>query len=122
MGKLRSIGNPEPTFVPNFPPCLQSTRIPKPDEPVSTADLLREFLPRTGTIGEVVTFYDLFAFTAPSSPLIPIRGADSDLYFDDRYPGANQALVAFRKAIEQLIADVQPDWLQIGQWPAAIEF
>ncbi len=122
MGKLRDVGNPEPTFVADFPPCLQSTRIPKADEAVTTAVLLREFLPRTGTIGEVVTFYDLFAFTAPSSPLIPIRGADSELYFDDRFPGANQALVAFRKAIEALIADVQPDWVQIGQWPVAIEF
>jgi hypothetical protein len=122
MGKLRSISNPEPSFVPNFPPCLQSTRIPRADQPVTTQDLLREFLPKAGTLGELITFYDLFAFTPPSVPLVPPRGPAQDLFFDDRYESANQALTAFRQAAANLVAELQPDWVQVGQWPMNIEF
>ena len=48
--------NPGLAFVANFPPCVQSPEIPQPnDEP----DLL-EFLPHTGTIGGMTTFFFTF--------------------------------------------------------------
>ena len=121
MGRLRSMGNPEPSFAPNMPPTLQSTRIPSADEQVSTGDLLREFLPRTGTIGELLTFYDIFSFNAPYQPLVPSTGPETASPFDARYPGATNALIAFRRGIEQIVRDLEPDWVQIGQWPLNIE-
>ena len=122
MGRLRSIGNPEPSFAPNFPPCLQSTRIPASGEATGTETLLREFLPKTGTVGALVTFYDIFSFTAPAVPLVPNKGAEHGLLFDERFPAANESLVAFRRGIEAIVRDRQPDWVEIGQWPANIEF
>jgi hypothetical protein len=122
MGRLRSIGTPLPTFAPNYPPCLQSTTIPDPQAPLSTADLLRTYLPNTGSLGKLVSFYDIFSFSAPYIPVVPYKGPEDELFFDQAvHPAANQALIQFRNTIQSVIRTLQPDWAQIGQWPRNIE-
>jgi hypothetical protein len=121
MGRLRNVGAPEPPFAPNYPPCLQNTTIPDPAAPLSTADLLT-YLPNTGTLGSLISFYYTFAYNAPYLPLVPNKGPADELFFDQiKYPTANQALIDFRKGIESFIAWFQPDWAQTGQWPRNIE-
>ncbi|HEX2207962.1 MAG TPA: hypothetical protein VHG93_09805 [Longimicrobium sp.] len=122
MGRLRSMGTPLPSFAPNYPPCLQSPGIPAPGDNVGIQDLLRTWLPRTGTLGALISFYDIFSFNAPYVPLVPNEGPEAEPFFDDeQYPGANEALVRFRKKVEEVIRTLQPDWVQIGQWPRNIE-
>lgn len=121
-GRLRLVAYPEAAFVPHLPPCLQSARIPSPDEDMTPERLLREFLPRVGTIGDLMRFYNTFASTSPAAPLVPDRGPDSDLFYDQRYAKANASLVRFRRQIEALVRELQPDWVEIGQWPMSIEF
>ena len=122
MGRLRSISSPEPSFAPNFPPCLQNTTIPDPLDPLPTSELLKTYLPNTGTLGELITFYDIFSYSAPYVPVVPHKGSEDELFFDQtRYPTANQALIEFRRGIEDLIRMLQPDWVQIGQWSRSIE-
>jgi hypothetical protein len=89
--------------------------------PLPTADLLK-YLPNTGTLGSLVSFYYIFAYNAPYVPLVPYKGPGDELFFDQsRYAAANQALIEFRKGIESFIASFQPDWVQTGQWPRNIE-
>jgi hypothetical protein len=84
-------------------------------------DLLK-YLPNIGTLGSLITFYYIFAYNAPYVPLIPYKGYGDELFFDSsKYPAANQALVEFRRRIESFVADLQPDWVQTGQWPRNIE-
>jgi hypothetical protein len=121
IGRLRNVGAPVPPFAPNYPPCLQSTTIPDPSIPVPTGDLLK-YLPNIGTLGSLITFYYIFAYNAPYVPLVPYKGPGDELFFDpSKYPAANQALVDFRRRIESFVADLQPDWVQTGQWPRNIE-
>jgi hypothetical protein len=121
IGRLRNVGTPDAQFAPNYPPCLQSTAIPDPSNPLTTADLLK-YLPNTGTLGSLVSFYYIFAYNAPYVPLVPYKGPDDELFFDpSKYAAANQALIEFRKAIESFVAYFQPDWVQTGQWPRNIE-
>ena len=119
MGRLRSVGAPEPTFAPNYPPCLQSTTIPDSEVPLPTPVLLKSYLPKAGTLGQLINFYDIFSYSAPYVPLIPDKGPGDELFFED--PTANQALIEFRTEIGDLISTLQPDWVQIGQWPRNIE-
>ena len=122
MGRLRSIGTPLPAFAPNYPPCLQSTTIPDPETPLSTAELLKTYLPNTGSLGKLVSFYDIFSFSAPYVPVVPYKGPQDELFFDQAvHPAANQALIQFRNTIQSVIRTLQPDWAQIGQWPRNIE-
>ena len=121
MGRLRNVGAPVPPFAPNYPPCLQSTTIPDPSTPLPTADLLK-YLPNIGTLGSLITFYYIFAYNAPNVPLVPYKGPEDELFFDQsKYPAANQALIDFRKGIAGFISYFQPDWVQTGQWPRNIE-
>ncbi|MBR0851483.1 hypothetical protein JQ543_27320 [Bradyrhizobium diazoefficiens] len=121
-GRLRLVAYPEAAFVPHLPPCLQSARIPPSDENMTPERLLQEFLPRVGTIGGLMRFYNTFTSTSPAVPLVPDKGPDSDLFYDERYAKANASLVKFRKQIEALVRELQPDWVEIGQWPMSIEF
>ena len=121
-GRLRLVAYPEAAFVPHLPPCLQSARIPPPDEDMTPERLLREFLPRVGTIGELMRFYNTFTSISPAAPLVPDKGPDSDLFYDEHCAEANASLVKFRKQIEALVRELQPDWVEIGQWPMSIEF
>jgi len=121
MGRLRNVGTPEPVFAPNYPPCLQLDTIPDPAAPLSTADLLK-YLPNTGTLGKLVSFYYIFSYNAPYEPVVPNKGSDDELFFDQAtHPSANQALIDFRNNIANFIRWYQPDWVQIGQWPRNIE-
>ena len=87
-----------------------------------TAELLKTYLPNTGTLGKLVSFYDIFSYNAPYVPVVPNKGVEDELFFDQAtHPAANQALIDFRNAIQDLIRTVQPDWVQIGQWPRNIE-
>jgi len=128
-GRLVSTSNPYVTFVSNFPPCLQSTDIPSRETSMPIKTLLG-YLPKTGTIGEMVTFMNIFTFSKPSSKsgtIIPLSGNEnSDLFF----PGGesdprNQALIEFRKKIQAFIETHSPDsppgLEQIYQWPLCIE-
>jgi hypothetical protein len=119
--RMNATANPALTFVANFPPCLQDAKIPAVDARLDTKELLA-FLPRTGTIGLMVTFYYTFVFSAPYVPLIPAGGVEADLFF----PGGmadprNQALVAFRRKMVDFMQQYQPDAPQIQQWPLNIE-
>ena len=117
-----SIGSPLPAFAPNYPPCLQTTTIPDPQAPLPTSELLKAYLPNTGTLGKLVSFYDLFSYTASYVPVVPHKGPEDELFFDQtKYPAANQALIEFRNTIQGMVRTVQPDWVQIGQWPRNIE-
>jgi hypothetical protein len=121
IGRLRNVGSPDPPFAPNYPPCLQSTTIPDPAQPLPTADLL-SYLPNIGTLGNLITFYYIFAFNAPYVPLVPYKGPEDELFFDQgKYPAANQGLIDFRRGIQDFIRTFQPDWVQTGQWPRNIE-
>jgi hypothetical protein len=119
--RLNPAANPALTFVANYPPCLQNAVIPAPNATIDTKELLA-YLPKTGTIGLMMTFYYTFVFSAPYVPLIPAGGIETDLFF----PGGaadprNQALIAFRRAMVAFIERYQPDSPEIHQWPLNIE-
>jgi hypothetical protein len=69
-----------------------------------------------------VSFYDIFSFSAPYIPVVPYKGPEDELFFDQAvHPAANQALIQFRNTVQSVIRELQPDWAQIGQWPRNIE-
>lgn len=120
VSRFNSEALPAFTFVANFPPCLQSSRIPEPSEHFDTKELL-SYLPKTGTIGGMLTFYFLFVFTKPYKSFIPSNGIDKNLFFgsDPKEPG-NQALITYRNQIKDIALriGVTP---QVHQWPLNIE-
>jgi hypothetical protein len=121
ISRLNHSINPVLTFMGNYPSCLQSSVMPNPDTPVSETDLLK-MLPWTNTIGEQLSFYDIFVFSQPYVPLIPPGGVDKNLPF----PGGlsdprNQAIVVFRKDMISFITGYEPVLPQIQQWPLNIE-
>lgn len=107
-------------FVANYPPCLQDSRILAPSETIDQTRLLR-YLPNTGTIGEMMTFYFIFTYSVPYNPLIPLLGVHEDLYFDDPNDPRNGALIQFREGIQEFIREYDPEAAMIHQWPASIE-
>jgi Lipoxygenase len=130
--------NPALAFVANFPPCLQSTDIPKrSDQP----DLLK-VLPHTGTIGQMTTFVFTFAYSPPYASLIPGGGIDLDPWFPPSQQQCNGYLVTFRERIRDFVDQYVDDWNaelgrlakrppgslppayaenQYQQWPSSIE-
>jgi len=119
--RLNHAANPGLTWVANFPPCLQHAGIPRPDAQLTTDQLL-QFLPHTGTIGLMMTFYYTFVFSAPYDPFMPAGGPETNLFF----PGGmsdprNQALVQFREAVQGISLRFQSDPPQPEQWPLNIE-
>jgi Lipoxygenase len=144
VSRLNISANPVLTFVANFPPCLQDTSITKPDSEIDTKRLLA-FLPVTGTIGQMATFYFTFVFSSPYEPFIPLDGPEKDLFFHggDGVDQCNQALVNYRyrmidfiksyiAAQQEVLAqlekqgniqagELQGDSSQIHQWPLNIE-
>ena len=105
-GSLTSVVNPALAFVSNFPPCLQSTDMPKPNVAPSDTELLAR-MPYTGTIGTMATFYFTFAYSEPYLPAIPKGGENLDPYWPD--PGTpsdeacNAALFQYRAAIRSFV-------------------
>jgi len=122
ISRPMNTANPAMTFVPNFPPCLQNADIPAPTANIETKTLM-EYLPRTGTIGVMMTFYFTFAFSEPYEPLIPADGNTGNLYFADGDPQdpRNQALIRFREAMTAFMKKYEGDTLQLHQWPLNIE-
>ncbi len=119
--QMRSLG-PGLSFVANYPPCLQRADIVKPDDKKFTKGDILNYLPNTGTIGSMMTFYYIFIFSTPYEPLLPLFGNDTDLYFSDPNDPRNIALEAFRKAIGSFIIDHSGENAPlIHQWPASIE-
>lgn len=120
--RVPQVASPGLAFVANFPPCLQDATIPAPDASFDTRGLLR-YLPNTGTLGGMVTFYYTFGFSIPYESFVPQNGIEADLFF----PGGladprNQALVRFRQAIIAMNTELSsPAAPQIGQWPLNIE-
>ncbi len=107
-------------FVANYPPCLQDARIPAPSETINQKRLLN-YLPNTGTIGEMMTFYFIFTYSVPYNPLIPLFGVEQDLYFDPPSDPRNAALIEFRESIQTFIKNYDPKATMVHQWPASIE-
>lgn len=117
--QLKSL-SAELCFVANYPPCLQDARIPAPSETIDQKRLLN-YLPNTGTIGEMMTFYFIFTYSVPYNPLIPLFGVNQDLYFDDPNDPRNAALIEFRESIKEFIQKYDSEAPMIHQWPASIE-
>lgn len=121
--RLPNSANPGLTFVPNFPPCLQRSDIPRPDAEISTRDLLT-YLPNTGTIGEYLSFFYIFSFSVPYATVIPTDGVEEELFFEGNTPegeACNEALIRFRKAIIDFIGEYQEGTPQVTQWARNIE-
>jgi hypothetical protein len=139
-GSLNPSVNPGLSFVANFPPCLQGTRIPEPGDEVSTQELL-DLLPHTGTIGGMTTFYFTFVYSKPYERLIPSGKIESDPYFPQDQEPCNEALFAYRTAIAAFVDEYAVAWNnalerfrgdaassvpsyakdQYGLWPRSIE-
>lgn len=107
-------------FVANYPPCLQHSTIPDPTKSIDQGKLL-SYLPNTGTIGEMMTFYFIFTYSVPYNPLIPLFGVREDLYFDDPNDPRNGALIDFREDVQEFIRVYDPEASMTHQWPASIE-
>ena len=137
-GSLNPSVNPVLSWVSNYPPCLQSDEIPHPATDVSST--LLDYLPHTGTIGGMTTFYFTFVYSQPYSQLVPSGGTEADPYFPSSQPGCNQALSAYRTAISAFVEEYLIAWNgaledirgtrgaapkyalnQVGQWPSSIE-
>ena len=118
FARLWRSGEPALTFVANFPPCLQDATIPEPTDSFDTQALLR-FLPRTGTIGEMVQFYFVFHFSTPYVPFVPLSGPEAELFFDDAV--SNKALIELRRFVIGFVERFEPDTPQIWQWARNIE-
>ena len=123
--RLLSATHPALAFVANYPPCLQDAAIPAPDTVMTTPQLFA-YLPKTGTIGKMMTFYYIFCFSQPYEPFVPWEGVESSPFF----PGGpadprNAALARFRLAVESFIAGFSPQspprLVQTYQWPLNIE-
>jgi hypothetical protein len=139
-GSLAAAVHPTLSFVSNFPPCLQRSDIPAPDDELTTKQLL-DYLPHTGTIGGMTTFYFTFCYSQPYERLIPGDGVKSHPYYPRSQEGSNAALVAFREGIEAFCDKYAVAWNQsldrfrhgrpgsppayagnqYGQWPPSIE-
>lgn len=119
--RLGPAANPGLSFVANFPPTLQVAEIPEPTATIDTRSLLR-YLPRTGTIGRMVTFYFTFAFSAPYEPLLPTDGLDTGLFFgSDPDDPRNLALRRFREDVLAFYEGYAGENPPRGQWPLNIE-
>jgi Lipoxygenase len=130
ISRLDNTANPAMTFVGNYPACLQSTHIPDPSSSFDTNELMA-YLPNTGTIGEMITFYYTFVDSAPYEPIIPITGVDEELFFKGgKESSNNKALVHFRHELTNFmenytesnkIPNMAADSPQFHQWPRSIE-
>ncbi|MFT5645404.1 MAG: hypothetical protein ACI976_000074 [Aureispira sp.] len=120
--RLNTTANPVLSFIPNSPPCLQRIDIPLPTDDLSTTDLL-SYLPKTGAIGEMITFLFTFVFSAPYVPYLPITGNETELIWgDDPKEPRNAALIELREFMTGFINSYEtPEAAQLYQWPRNIE-
>jgi len=120
--RMNSSANPTLSFVPNMPPCLQRADLPDPQKPLGTTELLT-YLPKTGTIGEMITFLFTFVFSSPYVPFLPFTGNDTELIWPNGLNDPrNVALVDFRNFMQNFMqAYEQPHQALMYQWPRNIE-
>ncbi len=119
LARLAPVGNPGLSWIGNFPPCLEDSRIPDPIVPsgnppglspnLTPAQLLA-FMPKAGTIGEMISFIFAFGYTPPFESLIPVTtantsgGSDQELHPFVGLPAAcDSALQTYRAAITGFI-------------------
>lgn len=119
ISRQNSAANPALTFTANFPPCLQLTDFPDPQDQRRPDELLT-YLPNTGTIGSMMTFYFTFLFSPPYEPLLPLEGNNLKLYWPEGDP-RNAALIKFRDDVGDFIKKFDKDAPLLHQWPASIE-
>ena len=113
--------NPVLTFVANFPPCLQNSQLPNPNVNMSTVDLLK-YLPNTGAIGDLVSFFYVFIYAKPYTRLIPKGGVTANLFFGGgQSDPRNQALIHYRSTMVGFINTYTNDATQVSQWPIDVE-
>ncbi|MGB1205714.1 MAG: lipoxygenase family protein [Chitinophagales bacterium] len=130
ISRLDNTANPAMSFVGNYPPCLQSSHIPEPSSTLSTKELL-QYMPKTGTVGEMITFYYTFVYSAPYEPIIPLTGVGDNLFFKGKKANAlNVALIKFRDELTifmekyaeaNKLPNLLSDTPQIHQWPMSVE-
>jgi hypothetical protein len=91
---------------------------------------LADFLPVTGTIGELISFLFTFIYSPPYTPFIPLAGIREDLSFtgkDGIGETCNEALVQYRTDLQSFIdlyaagSNVPGVPAQIHQWELSIE-
>jgi len=125
--RMNQTANPALSFVANYPPCLQDSTIP-PRQPGIDPGRLLAYLPKTGTIGQMITFLFTFTFSPPYESFIPLAGIDAELSFTgDKAEPCKAALKQFRRDIKDFMdlwareAHVEPTPAQEHQWPLNIE-
>ncbi len=119
--RMNAAANPALSFVGNYPPTLQIPDLPETNVSMTTEDLLK-YLPKTGTIGSMLTFLFTFVFSTPYESFIPPKGIDQELFFgDDKDTPMNQALIKFRGDVEAVIATYAANGPTVSQWPRNIE-
>ncbi len=119
--RLNETANPALTFIANFPPCLQDSSIPHPNQTLDTKALFR-YLPKTGTIGQMMNFYFVFGCSVPYEPFIPLEGIESTLFYGDNpLDPRNQALIKLRNQVLGFLLELNNGLPQRYQWPLNIE-
>ena len=101
--RMEPVANPALTFMSNFPPCLEISRIPDPNSLLTTRELLA-FLPKTGSMGAMAAFLFTFIYSPPYIPFIPIGGIDADLsYRGPAKVACDKALIQYRRELQAFI-------------------
>ena len=101
--RMEPVANPALTFMANFPPCLEISRVPDPNSLLTTRELLG-FLPKTGSMGAMATFLFIFIYSPPYIPFIPLAGIDADLSFRGPAKAAcDKALIQYRREVQAFI-------------------
>jgi hypothetical protein len=134
--RLEQAANPALTFMSNFPPCLEDSRIPDPNSFLTTRELLA-FMPKTGTMGEMATFLFTFIYSPPYIPFIPLAGIEADLpYRGPAKVACNNALIQYRRDLQTFMEfyatdsnfqnlpaqmNFQVTQAQLHQWELSIE-
>jgi hypothetical protein len=135
LARLAPVGNPGLSWVGNFPPCLELSRLPDPqvpsgdpNAPALTTEQLLAFMPRTGSMGEMISFIFSFGFTDNFEELIPMPSAnttglpDTDLHpFIGLPAGVDAALQQFRREITGFIWFFEADANALNS-PAVMNF
>lgn len=119
--RMNAAANPALSFIGNFPPTLQIKDLPPSNVQLTTEQLLT-YLPKTGTIGSMITFLFTFVFSPPYESFIPATGIEQELFFgSDPKNELNQALIQFRTEVEAVINTYAENAPTYPQWPRNIE-
>ncbi len=138
IARLLPIGHPGLSFMGNFPPCLEDSRLPDPDDPHGdapntptplTIGELLALMPKTGTIGEMLSFILGFVSTNPYEPFIPVPGNNTtglpDLelapFLGSSAVACNSALQTFRMDLRTFISFFLADQ-NVQNMPARMNF